>query len=254
MPRKPPVGKSLAEVNPALAKEWHPTKNGDLTPFDFAAKSNKKVWWKCDKGEDHEWDGSINNRSRGTDCPICSGKKLVKSNCLATLNPELAKEWHPTKNGELTPFDVFPSQGLKIWWKCPKGDDHEWQTSINNRSFGRKCPICSGQKVVKSNCLATLKPELAKEWHPTKNGKLTPYNVMAGSNKKVWWKCPKGDDHEWEAPGMNRVKGVGCPVCTGKKAVPSNCLATTHPDLVSEWHPSLNKKTPNDYTSGSVKK
>ncbi len=47
MPRKPPVGKSLAEVNPALAKEWHPTKNGDLTPFDFAAKSNKKVWWKC---------------------------------------------------------------------------------------------------------------------------------------------------------------------------------------------------------------
>ncbi len=66
------------------------------------------------KENDHEWDGSINNRSRGRSCPICSGKKLVKSNCLATLNPELAKEWHPTKNGKLTPFDVFPAQGEKF--------------------------------------------------------------------------------------------------------------------------------------------
>ena len=31
MPRKPPIGKSLAEVNPKLAKEWHLTKNGELT-------------------------------------------------------------------------------------------------------------------------------------------------------------------------------------------------------------------------------
>tara|TARA_B110000285_G_scaffold180449_1_gene203483 strand:+ start:85 stop:225 length:141 start_codon:yes stop_codon:yes gene_type:complete len=46
MPRKPPSGKSLAEVNPELAEEWHPTKNGELTPFDVTKGSNKKVWWK----------------------------------------------------------------------------------------------------------------------------------------------------------------------------------------------------------------
>ena len=34
MSRKPAKGKSLAEVNPQLAKEWHPTKNGDLTALD----------------------------------------------------------------------------------------------------------------------------------------------------------------------------------------------------------------------------
>ena len=34
MARKPPKGKSLAEVNPQLAKDWHPTKNGDLTALD----------------------------------------------------------------------------------------------------------------------------------------------------------------------------------------------------------------------------
>ena len=35
MARKPPKGKSLAEVNPELAKQWHPTMNGDLTPEDI---------------------------------------------------------------------------------------------------------------------------------------------------------------------------------------------------------------------------
>lgn len=51
MPRKPPKGKSLAELNTELAKQWHPTKNGDLTTFDVFPKSHKKVWWKCDKGD-----------------------------------------------------------------------------------------------------------------------------------------------------------------------------------------------------------
>ena len=106
MPRKPPKGKSLAEVNPELAKQWHPTKNGDLTPFDFTNKSGVKVWWKCDKGLDHEWFTRIAKRSNGGQCPICSGRQLALSNCLATVNSKVAKEWHPTKNGDLTPYDV----------------------------------------------------------------------------------------------------------------------------------------------------
>ena len=37
------------------------------------------------------------------------------------------------------------------------------------------------------NDLQTTNPELAKQWHPTKNGDLKPTNVMANSNKIVWW-------------------------------------------------------------------
>ncbi len=47
--------------------------------------------------------------------------------------------------------------------------------------------------------LADCDPELVAQWHPTKNGQLTPCDVTAGSGRKVWWKCPKGDDHEWPA-------------------------------------------------------
>ena len=50
--------------------------------------------------------------------------------------------------------------------------------------------------IVGQNDLATVNPNLAAEWHPSKNGSLLPSQTTAGSNKKVWWlgKC----GHEWE--------------------------------------------------------
>lgn len=245
----------LAIINPDLAKEWHPFKNRDLSPYDVTPGSNKKVWWKCHKGDDHEWEAMVNGRNSGESCPVCINQKIVLSNCLATLNPELATEWHPSKNGNLTPFDVAPGSNKKVWWKCHKGDKHEWKTGVNHRTNGTGCPFCSNKKVDKANCLAALNPELTKEWHPTKNGKLTPYNLTPGSNKKVWWKCHKGEDHEWVATVATRNNGVGCSICTNRTTVASNSLAILNPELAKEWHPIKNKDvTPYDVIPGSHKK
>lgn len=255
MKRKPLKGKSLAKLNPLIAQEWHSIKNGDLTPDDVSVRSGKKVWWKCDKGDDHEWEAQIYHRDNGIGCPICSNRKIVNSNCLATLNPKLAQEWHLTKNGGLTPNDVGVGTVKKVWWKCDKGDDHEWDASVVKRSNGKGCPICSGHKLAKSTSLAILKPSIAKQWHPTKNGDLTPFDVSIGTHKKVWWKCDKGNDHEWEAPVNNRSKGSGCAVCVNQVVVNSNCLATVYPELAEQWHPTKNGNlTPNDVTFGSNKK
>ena len=252
--RKVTKSNSLAIINPSLAKEWHPTKNGNLTPYDVTPHSSKKVWWKCPKGDDHEWDAVINDRSKGIGCAICSNYKVVKSNSLSTLNPELAKQWHPTKNGKLTPDDVHPGAAKKVWWKCSVGDDHEWKAMIYSRTGGKSCPICSGRKVVRSTCLAALYPDIAKQWHPTKNKNITPYDIGPGSRKKVWWKCPKGDDHEWKAVVYQRVNGLGCPICSNQKIVLSNCLATVNPELAKQWHPLKNGTlTPYDIGAGSGK-
>jgi hypothetical protein len=197
----------LAAKNPELAKEWHPTKNDDLTPYDVTPGSQVKAWWICKEG--HEWKAAISSRSYGTGCPYCSGNKVSQDNCLATKNPDLAKEWHPTKNGDLTPYDITPGSGVKAWWMCDKG--HEWEATINSRSGGRGCPYCSGQKVSQENCLATNYPDLAREWHPTKNGTLTPYDVTVKSPQKIWWMCEKG--HEWKTRVYNRTRGTGCPYC-----------------------------------------
>ena len=63
---------------------------------------------------------------------MCANKVLVESNCLATVNPEIAKEWHPIKNGNLTPQDVTSASTKKVWWQGKCG--HEWQTTIGHRT------------------------------------------------------------------------------------------------------------------------
>jgi hypothetical protein len=42
--------KSLAETHPELAKQWHPTKNGNLSPEDVTLKSGKKCGGNVQKG------------------------------------------------------------------------------------------------------------------------------------------------------------------------------------------------------------
>lgn len=249
-PRKPKHGESLAEKNPKVAQEWHPTKNEGLTSYDVVSGSHRKVWWKCDKGDDHVWETSIKERIKGTGCPVCDNKKIVNSNCLATLNLELAKQWHPTKNGKLTPYDVGAGSHKKVWWKCDKGDDHEWQATIINRGG---CQICNNRIVVKSNSFATLYPDIAKEWHPSKNGWLTPNMVHPGSRNKVWWICSKG--HEWSSAVYKRTMGRGCHICSNRSIDITNCLATLNPKLAKEWHPTKNGKlTPYDVGAGSGRK
>jgi hypothetical protein len=207
----------LANRNPYLSTQWHPTKNGVLTPYDVVGGGKKKVWWKCSIADDHEWQAEIDKRvTCNTGCPYCAGRKVSFSNCLGTTNPELIKEWHPFKNVSLTPYDIVHGSNTKVWWKCPIADDHEWQSTPNHRTTEKKgCPCCANLKLVVSNCLAITNPELAKEWHSTKNGNLTPYNIVAGSGKKVWWQAKCG--HEWETRVVNRLLGRGCRFCRESK-------------------------------------
>ena len=100
-----------------------------------------------------------------------------------------------------------------MWWKCDKADDHIWKQRIPIRKK-HSCPFCANIKVSISNNLEKIYPNIAKDWHPIKNGKLKPKDVIAGTAKKVWWKCDKGDDHEWETTVDSRISGSGCPFCT----------------------------------------
>ena len=158
--------------------------------------------------------------------------------------PELVAQWHPTRNGEVTPVQVTAGNNKKkLWWTCPKGPDHQWQTSAGSRvRSGSGCPFCAGQRATSLNNLARMEPDLAQDWHPTLNGALTPSDVTPGSSKKVWWVCTNGPDHQWEAAPKSRSRsGQGCPFCAGRRASVTNSLAALHPELASAWHPSKNE-------------
>lgn len=246
---------NLQVINPKLAKEWHPTRNEGLTPKDVAPGFDKKVWWICQKG--HEWQSIVYDRNKGHGCSVCyhlSQKNIshaTEKYNLRIIDPELAKEWHPSKNGSLTSRDVTPGSGKKIWWKCKKG--HEWQSTVLNRNYGNNCPYCRGTFACKDNCLTTINPKLAKEWHSIKNGSLTPENVTPGSEKKVWWISKK--KHEWKSSIKSRHRGNGCPYCNNTLVCNDNCLSNTNPNLSKEWHPVKNEGlTPRDVVGGSHKK
>jgi DNA-directed RNA polymerase subunit RPC12/RpoP len=147
-------------------------------------------------------------------CPYCVNHILTSANNLQAVNPILAKQWHPTKNGELLPQHIFPNSMKKIWWICEFG--HEWETTVNNRnSKNQGCPYCSGRVLTPDKTLDNVHPKISKLWHPTKNGELKSINVSSGSKKNVWWLCSYCN-HEYQRIVSNQTKNDRknkCPNC-----------------------------------------
>ena len=184
----------LATTNPELASQadgWDPTT--------VVAFSNRKVQWKCSKG--HTWRAWIGNRTKGSGCPVCSGRTASSGfNDLATTHPELAAQadgWDPTT--------VVAGSDMKLPWKCEL--DHCWIARVGERSSGQGCPYCANRSVLSGfNDLATTNPELAAQadgWDPT--------TIFANTSAKLTWRCPEG--HVWESSANNRSQGKSCPVC-----------------------------------------
>ena len=253
------LSKSLSVLYPDIAIEWHPTKNGFLKPEHFLPYSTHKVWWKCKQG--HEWEAKISSRVSGNNCPYCSNKKVLKGfNDLTTVKSDLLKEWDYEENNNLGiyPDEVTYGSNKIVWWKCSRG--HKWQAKIGERSHGTCCPICSNHQVlVGYNDLATVRPDLLKEWNYKKNINVSPNQVTSNANRKVWWICEKG--HEWEAninnrAGNNNIKGTGCPYCANQKVLKGfNDLQSKYPEIAIEWDYEKNGDvSPDIVLYGSSKK
>lgn len=234
--------------------QWHPTKNGIQTPDNTQKGSGRTIWWQCSNYPDHEWTAMPLARiSQSQGCPYCSNRRVLNGfNDLATLNPTLMLDWHPTKNTEFTPFTVAPSANKKAWW-LGKDCGHEWEATINSRNSGNKCPYCSNRKILSGfNDLVsdTRYTKVVTEWHPTRNLELTPSTVAPASNKKVWWQC--SDGHEWETSITNRtMRGSNCPVCAKKKPKVS-LITVADSSFGHEWS-DQNEKTAKQMTLGSNK-
>ena len=381
---------------PELAKEWHPTKNGDRKPSDYLPGSSFDAWWlypyddpKTGKHFEFEWKTKINARAlTGLGCPFLSNQRLWPGfNDLETTNPELLQSWDYSKN-RISPSETSVGSKNKFWWVCNKCG-YSWETTPYNRSR-TECPNCNSYlsssfpeqaifyfvkkyypdainrdkthgfeldifvpsinyaveydgkrwhqdiskdlekiekckgvvklirvrekgcpKLVSNDCeiihtsgnidtsleraikevlliigvekpnvdiktnkndiisnyrkgvldesLAALHPEIAKEWHPTKNGKLKPENFPAQSNHIAWWFLPYDDpktgkhfEFEWQAPIYTRIKGIGCPYLKNRKILEGfNDAVTMYPEILDEWDFSSNTKSPYEISPGS---
>lgn len=257
------IPRPLSIACPEIARQWHPTKNGKLTANDVSIGSQAQAWWLCDVDPSHEWKAGVSGRVRAkSGCPICarsSGPKVWPT--LEVAFPELAAEWHPTKNGVLKPADVPPNTTRKAWWICSTNPSHVWEASIRNRALlGNGCRFCAPRSkfIEPGRSFADKFPHLAAEWHPTKNGELKPSEVKPGSSVRVWWRCRTNPAHEWDATVTVRTqkKSRGlCPHCSGHVVSSVNSLLANFPEIAKEWHPTKNASlTPDKIKRGSAKK
>ena len=170
-------------------------------------------------------------------------------------HPDLVKEWHPTKNGDLKPSDFLRGSGKKVWWLCdkvcPSGCKHEWQTSILKRSTrGDNCIWCSRRKICEHITIRYTHPDIFKELHPSKNKDINKDTLLHTSEEKVWWLCDKKCDkkcdseclHEWEtSPRARIIQKSNCPYCCNQKICKHTSLEYKYPDIARELHTLRNE-------------
>lgn len=255
-----------------ICAQWHPTKNGRWKPTDFSSGSNYEATWYCGNRElcgcYHIWNAPISNRTakKPRGCPWCAEQKR----CVHMMNdkfslkakfPEIALEWHPTKNEDLQPNQITAFSSEPIWWLCPNtcenGCPHEYQMIVSNKTrHGQGCPFsgcCSSpKKCCIHTSLQTTHPEIAKYWDKENNKEedgsiILPKQITHGSNFMAHWKCPKtcieGCLHIWKATVDSTVIPKECdicPFCSGQKICPHTSLEYLYPDIALQWHPTKN--------------
>ncbi|PWR07356.1 hypothetical protein DKT69_34895 [Micromonospora sicca] len=280
--------RSLADTHPEVGMFWDIEANLPATPLTVTAKSHLLAWWFCSAGHAFQakvgavacTDGTISTRAcdecRAEDeaetaalvtvridslpelvaawcddepigdlllgdhamrklhcpnghrprvspfryytsgCPHCS---VVRAPTVAEAHPELAAQWHPTRNRR-TADDIGEFSVRKIWWLSPCCGC-EWQASPQQRLTEprHRCPVC--ESILDS--LGERDPDLARQWH--RANALTPFHVKPYSSHVVRWVCPADASHEWEASVGTRSAGTGCPHCsTAGTSIPETML------------------------------
>ena len=159
----------------------------------------------------------------GRSCGVCRGLQIQQGvNDLATTHPHLAKEWHPIKNGDLTPHNVTKGSVKKIWWCCEKYK-HEWEATPNGRTRDNGCPYCSNKMVLKGyNDIATTHPHLAKYFIDEEDTCTHTY----GSAEKVKLKCPDCGHIKTMEIGRLTYKGLPCDLCSDGISYPEKLTAS----------------------------
>lgn len=148
-----PAGQpSLLKAVPAVAAEWHPTKNYRLKLQNVTCGSGLEVWWLCKKGQceqcghAHEWQAKVSKRAQnGTGCPICDGTRACPCRSLAALHQDLIQQQWDFDCNELKPETLLPQSGRTAHWRCLL---HQppwlWEARINSRVAGAKgCSECA---------------------------------------------------------------------------------------------------------------
>ena len=196
------MANSVAD-DPRLALLWDTPQN-PLPADKVDIHSYRPAAWQCING--HKYSRAPRAMQKDTSCPTCSKGANTHTN-LAKLRPGLASQWDADKNQGIAFATLDATYANAVWWRCPNG--HSFQRPPVRMLADHACPTCALEKT----SLAALAPNVAAEWHPTRNA-IPPNELPADHVMNAWWVCPNG--HEYQATVRSRTQGNrGCPTCYG---------------------------------------
>lgn len=262
---------SIAHLFPHLLKEWDYEKNGNIDPECVTYGSGIKLYWKCKNG--HSWTAPPSSRTQGIGCPYCSNRKVLSGyNDLATLRPDLLKEWDYEENDKIGvyPYKITTRhRSRQVSWICQNNPKHRWATTVASRTRGTGCIFCAEEQrkatkrqtyIKKNGSFADNHKELLKDWFYERNSEngIFPDNIPSHYSELVWWKCHECE-YIWQATPDNRANGHGCTKCYERNkskilkeaALRKNgSLAQNNPEIAVFWdNDNNNGKTADDVTS-----
>lgn len=160
------------------------------------------------------WDGNPDSMlRRNSRCPKCGRAAAGKSSGRSrTLTHEAFVERAAECCPDIEIVGRYAGANTRLSVRC-RTCGYLWDAFPATVLRSCSCPCCTNRVAVAGvNDLASTHPEIAAEWNHERNGELKPTGVVAGSSKRVWWRCSKG--HEWQAIIYRRKAGGGnCPVC-----------------------------------------
>lgn len=266
----------------------------DATGLLAAGRRDRTVHWQCRHGADHAWQGTVSSRIANPACPFCEGSRASSTNNLAQLRPEIAEMLEPQRNFKALGFRVkVDVRGADVESSTDGISDGEFALlveAINAKqlagaigvkqhqveSFSWTSATEAGGECKEHSVLIQLRAlELAgeeaetvetaatgvqrlfglpREWVGAEVQPLGAECLTVTDGRKLWWNCPRGPDHVFEATTRQLASGktsgaCSCPFCANRKVSVTNSLQSVFPELASEWHPSLNGElTPDDVT------
>lgn len=218
-------GRSCAD-NPEMLKHWDYERN-DKKPEEVSEHSSTSYrYFICDDcGESYPCKPTNQTTSLYL-CKDCKSKVRAKTQrkSIATYSETVSDypnmmaiwDWSNTE----APYDLSARSGIIVKWKCDCGNT--WPAKPCDRiKMLPQCMPCSMRKhnnrrkeraIEQSGTWGENNPELAKEWHPTLNGNLTPYDLTPGCSENYWWLCAYGHSYQ-TSPKERSERHAGCPIC-----------------------------------------
>lgn len=229
----------LADSDDPARDWWDHGRNDEKTLRTVTLRATRTCHWMCPECR-LSFPAKVVDMTAGRhSCPDCKAIRKAEreaeyerwKNTPVADVPELAAAWAD----DADPLSVMVAGHWKLRrFRCPAGH-HPRIRPLRFLQSG--CPSCRGAETRKSqkNWLADTLPEIASQWHPTCNGKLTAKDVVWDSQRSVWW-LADCCGHEWEATPRSRDKydRLRCPKCR----TILGSLAWQDPGLAAEWSPA----------------